>query len=132
IERPEQTQQKSAPSAAPKLMLMAAALALLAVGGWFVSRPTPAVQAVDEAGPASDTNHVRVQISTLPPDAELFLDGEPISNPFDGELAKDDVTHELAAKRDGFVDARRKMVLKTGQRIFINLSTVPTPSAAPP
>ena len=76
-----------------------------------------------------------MQISTLPPDAELLLDGEPISNPFDGELVRDDSTHKLLAKRDGFDDSIRQMVLKSGQRIFIQMTAkgqlAPPPPAQP-
>lgn len=41
---------------------------------------------MDEVGLVSDTNYVCVQISIFLSDAELFLDGESISNFFDGEL----------------------------------------------
>jgi hypothetical protein len=109
---------------ASKLPLIAAGLALALFAGWYLSqgRPEP-----DAPKASSGESHVRVQISTLPPDADLFMDGKPISNPFDGELDKDGTSHELVAKRDGFEDAHRKMVLSSGQRIYIPLNSKDAP-----
>lgn len=115
---------KSTASTALKAPLIFAALVLVAAAGWFVTRPAATVPAPDNIGPALDENRVRVQISTLPPDADLLLDGEPISNPFDGELTKDELTHELVIKREGFIETHKKMVLKSGQRIFVPLTAI--------
>src|SRR5690606_4924304 len=56
----------------------------------FALRPfaAPTTDELPEAG-VDAAELVRVQISTLPPDADLYLDDKPISNPFDGELEMD-------------------------------------------
>jgi serine/threonine-protein kinase len=91
------------------------------------------------AAPRAEERKVRVQISTLPPDAELSFDGKPISNPFDGELPMDTARHELSARRDGFEPAKRSLALGNDQRVFVQLtpsaplaSSAPLSSSAPP
>lgn len=116
------TKQASANS---RLILVSAAAVLLLGGGWFLTQDRDVEKAAPEKAAEPDESRsedlVRVQISTVPPDAELFLDGEPISNPFDGELEKDRKSHELVAKREGFQDDKRKLVLTTGQRVFVQM-----------
>jgi hypothetical protein len=97
-----------------------AGIAVAAILG-FALRPAGGdSEATPPAGEES-AELLRVQISTLPPDAELFLDGEPISNPFDGELEKNTEARKLIAKREGFDDAERKLVVTTSQRIFVQM-----------
>lgn len=114
-----------------KMPLIAAAVVVFAGGGFYLSQSGSAADDETNATappveePNSD-NVVRVQISTLPPDAELFLDDEPISNPFDGELEKDKKSHQLVAKREGFIDSTRKLVLTAGQRVFLQLQAKET------
>jgi len=79
--------------------------------------------------PTDMSPQVRVQISTLPPDADLSLDGSPLSNPFDGALTKDEKRHLLRATRAGFESTERTIVLSSEQRIFVQLSTVPVAPA---
>lgn len=111
-------------SASSKAPWIATAAVLLVGGGWFAAQEREVKNADTEVAnqpAASNENVVRVQISTVPPDAELFLDGEPISNPFDGELAKDKKSHELITKREGFLDDKRKLVLTSAQRVFVQM-----------
>lgn len=104
------------------LALVAGGLLVGAAVFWFSQKGESAVLA---AAPAeSEANLVRVQISTLPPDAEVLLDGEPISNPFDGELERDKKPHELIVRREGFEETKRTMVLNSAQRVFIPLTAL--------
>ncbi len=116
------SERPSAKASSSKVPIAVAAVVLITGLGWFLTRPAAPEASVEAAPPASDDRHVRVQISTLPPDADLYLDGKPISNPYDGELEKDDDAHELLAQRDGFDDAHRKLVLSSSQRIYIPLT----------
>jgi eukaryotic-like serine/threonine-protein kinase len=77
------------------------------------------------------SNKVRVQISTLPPDADLFLDGSPLTNPFDGELPKDGKRHQLLTSRTGFDSSARSLVLSSEQRVFVQLSPATKSEPAP-
>gem|GEM_PF-6708613 len=118
-------------SSSNKLPLVLAAIALAGAGAWFLKpapEGEPAAESIEEVSDAKDT--VRVQISTLPPDAELFLDGEPISNPFDGELDRDKKSHLVSVKREGFSDKEQKVMLSAAQRIFIQMT--PTEKTEPP
>jgi eukaryotic-like serine/threonine-protein kinase len=89
---------------------------------------------------ASTAKKVRVQISTIPPDAEVTLDEKPISNPFDGELAEDEARHLLRVTRDGFEPSERSLFFRSEQRIFVQLNqkaaetppVVPDPRAGEP
>lgn len=118
----------------PLPLLLVAACAIGA-GVWFFSRGSEADGSAAPPTPQESGNTVRVQISTLPPDAELLLDGEPISNPFDGELEKDKKSRVLSVKREGFVEEKRTMVLTAAQRIFIPMKSkdgAPAPTPPPP
>ncbi len=106
-----------------------AALALIGGGYWASQQRAPAEQAI--AQPSND-KMARVQISTMPPDAELYLDGEPISNPFDGELEKDRESHRLVAKREGFEDLARKIVLTSSQTFYLPLKAIQAPLISAP
>lgn len=64
----------------------------------------------------------RIQISTIPPDAELTLDGVPLTNPFDGPFERDTKKRTLRATRDGFTPTERTLVPTTSQQIFIQLT----------
>ncbi len=93
------------------------------------NEPNQAAAAASAPAQREVARTVRMQISTLPPDAELSFDDKPISNPFDGELPMDSVRHELVARRDGFELAKRSIVLGNDQRVFVQLT--PSVPAAP-
>jgi eukaryotic-like serine/threonine-protein kinase len=120
------------------------------IGLWFLSRQSSThphlapkgvpQQQVSGSEPDTDTDTdtaeqsveqehtVRVQISTVPDDAQIYLDGKLLSNPFDAELQRDDKSHELLVKREGYLAETRKMVLTDPQRIVIPLSLEPPPA----
>lgn len=94
--------------AAVVLMLAGGGLAVAAGTGAFKSDPPPppvVTEAPDpdttmQAGNGSDTVHI--QITTTPVDAELFLDGDPMPNPFDGELPRQEEPRRLEARAEGY------------------------------
>lgn len=118
------TRAPSRPAGPPFLVPVAAAVIVLGAGGFFWLSQREASSAAFPTVEESKADVVRVQISTLPPDAEVLLDGEPISNPFDGEFERDKAAHELVVRREGFEETKRKMVLNSAQRIFIPLTAL--------
>ena len=122
-------------SARPLVVLGGLGVGLLALV--LVAWPRDRAPSIAPAPTPAGSSMVRVQISTIPPDAELTLDGKPITNPFDGQLARGDGRSNLRATRVGFEPSERSLVLSTEQRVFIQLTPeTPSPeaphSAAPP
>jgi hypothetical protein len=104
---------------------------LVGGAGWFVSSANSGKAESESDATTSAQDTIRVQISTLPPDAELLLDGKPISNPFDGEFERDEARHELVASREGFEKTKKKLVLTAAQRIFIPMTALGPRKAEP-
>lgn len=141
------TAQPSRESRRPPGWMLGAGVALLVlIVGWtFSGADEEASEVLAEAEAEIDSTEseskVRVQISTVPADAKLFLDGKPIPNPFDGTFEKDVDHHELLVKRARYKEERRKMLFTTSQSIVIPLSEVtesekaasppPNPKTAP-
>lgn len=116
------------PATAPRttsnhqLGFVVAAVAILGLGGWYlVDRASGPDESPGAAAVAE--NLVTVRISTLPFDADLFLDGEPISNPFNGAMEKDGKVHELIAKREGFIDKPQTLRLNAEQTVLIQMKS---------
>jgi serine/threonine protein kinase len=101
-----------------KLFVAAAAVALLAGGtGAFITRLRPTTTAApnavaagpspssfaDRSGPATPTSAlVKLQLSALPANAELLLDGAKLeANPFTGEMPQDSALHRFEARAPG-------------------------------
>ncbi len=79
--------------------------------------PTPPPQ----PPPTTAEQTVRVQISTTPTDAELFLDNEPIANPFDADLPQTSTPRRLEARREGYRSHVQDLSLRFAQRVTIRL-----------
>ena len=62
------------------------------------AKPEPAADPKLTA-PAEDDVHVQVRVQ--PATAQLFLDGAPISNPFDGHFQRSNASHKLEARAGG-------------------------------
>jgi len=78
---------------------------------------TPEPTKTQEVAPRT----VSVYIETTPPEAALFLDGEPIANPFDGRMPTAAKTRSLEAKLAGFKSVKQKLSLRYDQRIRLKL-----------
>lgn len=66
---------------------------------------------------------VTVEIMTEPIDAELYLDGHRIPNPFDGELPSTEIPRRLVVKRAGYLTKEQALSLIFPQRVRIKLET---------
>jgi serine/threonine protein kinase len=114
-----------------KWMLGAGAALFLVIVGFSFSgsdeeTPSAIVESKTVANPSKEgtenENEVRVEISTVPADAKIFLDGKALDNPFSGVYEKDLDDHELLVTRAGYKDERRKMLFTTSQTVVIPLS----------
>jgi serine/threonine-protein kinase len=111
--------------------LGAGVLFLLVIAGWaFGGRDEATPDPDTESGQsqteteqeAESANKIRVQISTVPADAQILLDGERRQNPFDGSFEKDVDDHELIVTRAGYKEERRKMLFTASQSVVIPLT----------
>jgi serine/threonine-protein kinase len=73
------------------------------------------------AGNSGSTRTVRVQISTNPAGAEIYLDGARIANPFDADLPSSNEPHRLEARMPGYVTNIQDLSLMFGQRVVLQL-----------
>ena len=87
--------------------------------------PTAANPAVQQGStntnPAAAARTVRVQISTAPNGAEIYLDGNRIANPFDADLPSSNEPHRLEARLGGYVTNIQDLSLVFGQRVVLQL-----------
>jgi serine/threonine protein kinase len=87
-----------------------------------VATTTQPDSATAPATPAAPAAHrVRVEIDTVPPGATLVLDGRPLNNPYDGDLAVSDEPHRLEISAPGFLTEQREVSLIEPQRIHVRL-----------
>jgi translation initiation factor IF-2 len=134
-------------------------LAALAVGGLVVMRslgsspirpevslvPSVVTTAAEVTAPSAapsaertqvDANvpAVRVSITTEPPNAELYFDGNRIANPFDAELPQTKEPRLLQARLAGFETLEQELVLLYPQKVRLTLiktgASKPTPGKA--
>jgi serine/threonine-protein kinase len=144
----------AAPAGRGKMFAAALAVALLAgVAGAFITRvapqsalsATPPPSAISlakssaEGGTKAVGPLVRLQLSTLPANAELFLDGAKLEgNPFSGQLTKDGALHRLEVRAPGRKTDTRMINLDDDLQLHIELrplpasAATPEPSGAPP
>ncbi|HEY3495693.1 MAG TPA: serine/threonine-protein kinase [Polyangiaceae bacterium] len=122
-------------------VVLALGAVLLAVGGFYFLRsraeaeaPKPVVaQPVPQAAPTATT--ATVEFRATPPEAKLFLDGQPLpSNPTSRVLEIDGAIHRLKAEADGFATATAefKATRDTVLELSLNaLTESPSPVEAP-
>lgn len=84
--------------------------------------PTSSPTNTPASAPVTET--VQIKITTVPKSAELFLDGAPISNPFDAELPKSDTPRKLEAKAAGFASKTQTLALQFSQKVVVTLIRV--------
>jgi tRNA A-37 threonylcarbamoyl transferase component Bud32 len=72
------------------------------------SGPPPALAAMVALPTRTVATVVRVRIWTTPASAELYLDGEPIPNPFDDTRTTNTEEHTVEARLAGFTAAHRR------------------------
>jgi len=83
--------------------------------------PTVPITPTTPTGVATPVATVTVQINTTPEDAELYLDGNRIPNPFDGELPSSTDVKRLEARRSGYRTIVQDLVLQFAQRVRLTM-----------
>jgi len=84
---------------------------------------TPALDAASGAQPGlmPATETVRIRVATDPANAELFLDGDRIANPFDADLTRSESPRRLEARHRGYRTRVQDLVLRYPQRLTVTL-----------
>lgn len=145
------TTEKHTPKAFPRkaLLLGLPLAALLVIGGLFLvpsarEREREPLQTAGLEVSSTDSttpNHlevpaqsVSVRIETVPRSAELFLDGNPIANPFDATLTPESTPRRLEAKLAGYRPLSKRITLNDSQTIRFVLEAIeePTPAKTSP
>jgi hypothetical protein len=137
----------AAPAGRGKMFAAALAVALLAgVAGAFITRvapqsalsatPPPSATSLAKSSAEGGTRAVgplvRLQLSAVPSNAELFLDGAKLEgNPFSGQLTKDGALHRLEVRAPGRKTDTRMISLDEDLQLHIELRLLPTGAAAP-
>ena len=78
----------------------------------------------------TETSTVWIIIEATPSQAELFLDGEPIANPFDAHLPTQQKARSLEAKLAGFKSVKRQLSLRYDQRVRLKLEPIEPPAGS--
>lgn len=113
------------------VLLLGAGLGVGAATGAFSGEgetpPPAATPLVDTAPVEADEpelpsdERVRVQINTSPAEASLFLDDEPISNPFDAQLPVQAEPRRIEARLDGYRSRIQDLTLRYEQTLTVTL-----------
>ncbi len=90
-----------------------------------VAAPTPEVATppVEQTKPAEKTpSTIRLTISASPGEAQIQVDGKPLDgNPFVGPFPKDDKTHTLSIKADGYTGETAEIHFDRDQKLSYKL-----------
>jgi serine/threonine-protein kinase len=91
-----------------------------------VTAPEPADPAASateasEESSGSTVETVRVEVRTEPEGAELFLDGDPVANPFRAELPKSAEPRRIEARAEGYEPKSQEIVLRYPQEVQLVL-----------
>jgi serine/threonine-protein kinase len=120
-------------SAVPKVIAAVAVLALLAVGGWFVTRPEPKpvvvdvpVKPVTGAGTGETTpppaQPLVVRIESDPPGAKIELAGTHVGQtPFEARVEKVKLPVALKLSADGYEPLEASLTDMTGPTLSLSL-----------
>ncbi len=129
------------PARSKKRYVVMTLLATVAAGLWLIgslqqktlngpqvmeARANESPSAIQE--PAQTRPLANVWISVEPVDAELTLDGMPVSNPLTLQRRPDDLEHELVARAPGYEVLTRRVRLDRDVLVILGLS--PSPSAS--
>jgi serine/threonine-protein kinase len=79
------------------------------------TEPTPMLE------PTSAETLVAITIRTEPADAELYLDGDRIPNPFEGRLPQTTEPRRLEARKEGFRSLVQELVLRYEQTVTLRM-----------
>ncbi len=73
------------------------------------------------AAPAPAGRTVNIRVTVTPPEAELFIDGRKLFNPFNGEFPYDEELHSVEARAPGYTTVLQDLNLGFAQVIALNL-----------
>ena len=93
--------------------------------------PAPTTAATPTPSPALPAP-ARVQVRTVPPNAQLTLDGADLPNPFSGELPRGSARRLLVAKAHGYQNESLWAVFDRDQELVLALKPLGSPSRPPP
>lgn len=136
-----------APPSSKMPLIVGGLIALLALGGVGIAAatgafsspepetpvmpPVPVATGEQETAPEEDDDEeddeplaeerVWVRIDTEPSDAELFLDGDRIANPFQARMPAQREPRRIEARKDGFVTQIQDLSLRWEQNLTIRL-----------
>jgi serine/threonine-protein kinase len=82
--------------------------------------PTPIPDPTPTMEPTTETM-VAITIRTEPADAELYLDGDRIPNPFEGRLPQTTEPRRLEARKEGFRSLVQELVLRYEQTVTLRM-----------
>jgi serine/threonine protein kinase len=129
------------PSSRAPLFIALAALVIALAGaggfaGWQVLRdPPPVTQAIQQPAPQpapapepAPVQTVNVKITTVPPGAELVLDGEIVQSPFDADLPVSPRPRIVSARLEGYRFAEQRLDGSTPQDVTITLEPLAAPA----
>jgi hypothetical protein len=88
----------------------------------------PSAPTVQEAAPKTAPvveAKVRIRVETSPRDAQLYLDGALVGNPFDSRVALSN-KHQFEARLDGFNSTVRTVDFDQDRLVYLSLSKVQT------
>jgi hypothetical protein len=88
------------------------------------AQESPIETSSESSSSAEITEAVRIQIETTPREAQLFLDGEPVANPFDAELPERADPYRIEARLEGYTTLVRVFSMRYSQRIQLELQPI--------
>ncbi len=94
--------------------------------------PQPETPQPETAPAIPEPATVRVRIAVTPPEAELLLDGQPVSNPYDATLPQSSQPRTLLARAQGYQPIEQSLTLTQAQELELSLTPVvhPQPQVA--
>jgi serine/threonine protein kinase len=120
------------------VVLVLAISLVVGVGIWlFAHRPSalatdPTAKATTSAVPPPAPVEVELNITVTPAEAKIFLDDNPLPNPFKGKLPSDAGKHQLRVEADGFIRQNRQVSLERAVDIELVLQKDTSAGEKPP
>jgi serine/threonine-protein kinase len=93
--------------------------------------PASAVQATQPPAKAEPST-VRLTLRTLPLEAELFVNGERVANPYDARIPRSSAPEHVEARLLGYEPRARELVLDRDQDLTLELAAQAKPEPAQP
>jgi hypothetical protein len=95
-------------------------------------RERPALGVLSSPSPVAvvaPSSRVSISIEARPENAEISIDGVPVSNPYAAERPRDTARHRLRVSAPGYAPEEAELTFDTDVRVFRALSPSPASSA---